>query len=77
MRGGESGEFWLSLSVDEVVGVVGEVGLSLLESWSLSRCLGQMKEVLQSLSRMPEHLEWIQCLDFVLQRMEVCLLLMI
>ena len=41
---GESGEFWLSLSVDEVVGVVGVVGLSLSESWLLSLCLVQMKE---------------------------------
>ena len=35
---------WSIGSVDEVVGVVGVVGLSLSESWLLSLCLVQMKE---------------------------------
>ena len=45
------------------------------ESWEVWK--GQEKVGLYSLSRMPEHLRWIQCLDIALHCMDVWRLLII
>ena len=59
VRFGESG----SVVVEEVEV---EERLLLFESESWSRWRGQVKVGVYSLSRMPEHLRWIQCFDLVL-----------